>query len=410
MRICKQITGTIALLTAIAGCDSTVGLDPTPPSFTKLLVPGACKATENLQMVDLSVLMLNGPDPILPNTRILRETKPVGETITRDAFTFTPVAGVNDTGETNAFARAEMSGRTAGVDLRADDVYFEYTGGEERKNDKRLVVILMDHSGSLKGEDPYVATRPIDVQQATDRNDQRISFFQQLVRSFPDDWFVSLVSFNESFPNFDPTFASPTRNHQVIQDGFQILGRDETGLTPLADTLDQTITRIIDNDVASDLNPVVILFTDGVEEGDNSAKSIEEVTSRYAGHPKGKIPVIVLQLQPPPNSRFPRGRDASLVDLACRTGGEHIFIENANELTGSQELPTMVRTRIVGTWKVPTQTTLARQEHAPDNYFVSTELTVTLGTVVGKKVSRPFRIAQPETVEGDDTRLWFQKK
>ena len=154
----------------------------------------------------------------------------------------------------------------------------------------------------------------------------------------------------------------------------------------------------------------VILFTDGVEDGDASATNLEAVTERYANHAGGPVPVIVMQLQPPiptgGSPGFARGRDLGLVNLACRTGGEHLFIEAPAEFTESQNLQAIVRNRIVGTWRLRTETTMNRAAFPPDNYFLSTELTVTLG---GRSRSQALSRGSSGR-DFDDTRLWFQKQ
>lgn len=250
----------------LAGCDSTVGLDPTRPTFTRLLVPGACEVSDDLQMIDISVMMLDGTTALLPDDRLQREFQPVSELLSHEDFAFARTADSTLDVPEVGIALGENSGMQQGVDLRTLSLQFEYSGGEERQQDRRLVVLLMDHSGSLIGEDPF--TQMINTANATDREDQRIAFFQQLVNNLPREYLVSLVSFKGSFVNITEQFSTPQPNRENIADGIGELQFDEGGLTPLADALDQSLTRIIDSEGNRDLNPVVILFTDGVESGD----------------------------------------------------------------------------------------------------------------------------------------------
>ena len=67
----------------------------------------------------------------------------------------------------------------------------------------------------------------------------------------------------------------------------------------------------------ADLSPVIVLFTDGVEGGDASRKTLDEVADRYAAHDP-PVPVIVLELRPKPETAFRRTRDPGLVDDARR--------------------------------------------------------------------------------------------
>ena len=39
------LSGLVTLAALLSACDSTVGLDPTRPTFTKVLVPGVCPLT-----------------------------------------------------------------------------------------------------------------------------------------------------------------------------------------------------------------------------------------------------------------------------------------------------------------------------------------------------------------------------
>ncbi len=392
----------------LAGCDSTVGLDPTRPTFTRLLVPGACEVSDDLQMIDISVMMLDGTTALLPDDRLQREFQPVSELLSHEDFAFARTADSTLDVPEVGIALGENSGMQQGVDLRTLSLQFEYSGGEERQQDRRLVVLLMDHSGSLIGEDPF--TQMINTANATDREDQRIAFFQQLVNNLPREYLVSLVSFKGSFVNITEQFSTPQPNRENIADGIGELQFDEGGLTPLADALDQSLTRIIDSEGNRDLNPVVILFTDGVESGDTSATNLQAVTERYASRAGGPVPVIVMQLQPPiptdGSPGFTRGRNPDLVNLACRTGGEYLFIEAPAEFTESQNLQSIVRNRIVGTWRLRTETTMNRAAFPPDNYFLSTELTVTLG---GRSRSQALSRGSSGR-DFDDTRLWFNKQ
>ncbi|MCA9560865.1 MAG: VWA domain-containing protein [Myxococcales bacterium] len=404
----RILAATAVAAASLSGCDSTVGLDPTRPTFTRLLVPGACKVSDDLQMIDISVMMLDGTTALLPDDRLQREFEPISQLLSHEDFRFARTADSTlDTAEV-AVALGEDSGMQQGVDLRTLSLEFDYSGGADRQQDRRLVVLLMDHSGSLVGEDPF--TQMITPGNATDREDQRIAFFQQLVNNLPREYLVSLVSFKGSFVNITAEYSTPQPNRENIAEGIGELQFDESGRTPLADALDQTLTRIIDSQGNRDLNPVVILFTDGVEDGDASATNLEAVTERYANHAGGPVPVIVMQLQPPiptgGSPGFARGRDLGLVNLACRTGGEHLFIEAPAEFTESQNLQAIVRNRIVGTWRLRTETTMNRAAFPPDNYFLSTELTVTLG---GRSRSQALSRGSSGR-DFDDTRLWFNKQ
>lgn len=390
----------LAALALVAGCDSTVGLDPTRPTFTKAVVPGACAATDNLQSVDISLLLLDGTDAILPDDRLSREIRPVSELLTRDSFTFSKLDTAAAEFTEPAFAEGENSGESSPVNIQAEAVKFLFTGGAERKDDDKLVVFILDHSGSLIGENPR--TGMIDVTTATDRADSRISFFVQLLGSLPSSWYVSLVSFS-ALTQITEEFSTPTRNRDLIRDGLTQLQTQEGGTSALADSIEKAYRQIIASPQNADLNPIIVLFTDGTEEGDVSTNSLADAKAKLLAHDP-PVPVIVLELQPPVISGLPRGRNPELVNLACETGGEYVFLERADKFTDStSNLQSAVRNRLVGVWRVTTETSLGRLPD--DNYLMSTELGVTLGTN-----NRSVRLAKARNGNDfNDTRLWFTK-
>ena len=154
---------TIALVLTTTACDSTVGLDPTRPTFTKVLVPGVCPTNGNsaLSRVDLSVVLLHGGEALVPDSRIAREFRTVGELLSIDRFRFNKVPQDEGTGlaEPATVVRDDGSAMKRGVQLAAVDLDFAYPGSADRKRDPRLVVLVMDHSGSLSGLDP-ITGRP----------------------------------------------------------------------------------------------------------------------------------------------------------------------------------------------------------------------------------------------------------
>jgi len=405
--------GTGLLVASMAvGCDSTVGLDATRSTLNDLLVPGACRVQglNDLSEIDVSVVLVGEQDAIIPETKIQRETLPVGDLLGRSSFEWKRIVdGVDVGGSEPGVAQGVASGVTGGVDLQVKDVHFRYNGGEERRNDDRLVMLIIDSSGSLRGRDPR--TGDVDDNKASDPGDQRFAFFRQLLGSIPRNYYVSLVSFAGQIPNIDAGDnndgpAIPTRNRDIIEQAITDIERAEEGATPLARALRDTKSSILD--VNNDLNPVVILLTDGVEEGDPTDDADRSgLKAAIDSYEAAKIPVIVLQVQPPIAAGTPRTRDPLLVDLACRTGGEYLFLERPEEFTASaSQVPVIVRNRLVGSWVVRTQTTLSNPAFGADSYFLSAELSVTLG---GE--TEPERLARANDQQLDylDTRLWFVK-
>ena len=396
-----------ALLTA---CDATVGLDTTRSTFTDLLVPGACRLNDDLSVTRISAMMLlDGREAILPTDKLRRQPMPVGDLINAGDFGFNlPQSRPIET-DKEAIVERASGAPTEGVGLQINEVGYHWSGGEERSRDGRLVVFLMDSSSSLIGEN--ARTSDLKLELATDLADERITFFRELLGMLPEEDWVSLLWFNGSFPTLHDdresgiSYSRPTRNRDVINDGLTELSLKETGTTPLAAGLDLTMKSLIDEN--RDLNSVVIMFTDGVEERDASTDvTIEQVTELYEQHDP-PIPVIVLELQPDEATGFHTGRSRELVELACRTGGEYLFLEKASNFSGAKRLP-IVRNRITGTWWLTVTTTLGGSDFGPDEYLLSSELSLTLD---GKSRAAPLvRSREDErSEEFRDTRLWFYK-
>jgi hypothetical protein len=409
----------------LSACDSTVGLDSTKLSFSGLLVPGVCKDQDDLQFADMSVMLLDSQDALLPDSRIRGQTGRVGDVLTEQNFEFVPPTGVNPSELQNKEAIAESDPEAADhvrlpLGLHPESLKFLWNGGEDRKDDDRLIILLMDQSGSIIGQDPN--TGNVDTSRASDLDDARILFMRELINDLPEHDFVSLVWFNGTFPTFDPQYASPARNRSVTDAGLGVLSRGQDGGTPLVAALDQTMDRIVDFQDNADLNPVVVLFTDGTEAGDTTpnGKTLDDVIAKYATHKRkvgdetvdAPVPVIVMHLQVPaaaaqPPTSFHRGRDPKLAELACATGGEYLFLRDANEFTANPDLSTVVRNRLRGVWRLRVQTELAKPDFASGTgYLLTGELSATLGKNTN---SFPFELSTDQT-GGQDTRLWLYKK
>ena len=426
------ILGTVAVT---LGCDSTVGLDPTRRSFTKLLVAGGCaqEGSENLSFVDLNVLVMAATDvgqvQLLPNERLAREPKSIGDTLTPQSFQFVPpnIDGAESADRGVAEPEAP-GGARVGIDLQPQNLEFVWNGGEARKDDDRLVVLLLDNSGSLEGLDPR--TGAFAPAAASDEKEQHITWFQDFVLSeaLPAEstWF-SLVSFQNRLPELTDAFAVPTRNRDVLhnpdvanpepegENGLAKIGRKEGGQTPLASALDRTYEAVIKAN--PDLNPVIVLFTDGVEESDDPDKNIGDVSTvgldavvpKLAGHTFDgavtPVPVIVMHLQPSVGSGYRRGRDKRLAELACKTGGAYLFLERADDFQTNDDLQPMVRSLVTGHWRLTAQTTLDNAAIPSGPVLVSAELGLELGGVTR---SVPM-VLNRESSSVRDGRLWYFK-
>ena len=411
----RALLGLAAL--AAVSCDQTVDLDFTRLSFTDLYVSGACSATPDLGEIELSFVLRNGVDSsvgeegqLLPQSKIAQETKPVGELLgTNNIFFSLPQTAQVEVGTVDdpAYGEGEESGFREGVGLQVDEVRFDYNGGITRLNDRRLLVLLLDQSGTLIGRDPANPQVPPNTALASDRKDERITFLRQLVKSLPADVPVSLIPFNGSFADVEN--ANPTTDRSKLDLNLADLARGEDGKTPLNDALDRGFS--LSDQVSNDYVPSIVLFTDGLEDGDNSGDGspafFQQLTAQYA---EAGFPVTVLHLQPPVGvAEEWRGRSPELAALACATGGQYIFLERADvfsESTSSSRLEQILRSRLTGTWRIRARSTLNNPNFSSgQGVFLSTEFGVSLGESV--RFDSLYR-----SLDGDlrDNRLWIYKQ
>ena len=384
----------ILVLATLVGCIADPTKDPQPEAVvvTDLLVPGACPVTDDLSVIEVSAVVVGEEDAIGPQS-------------TPPSFEFTRLA------EDPA---GSLPGRLTGLDvfdvgLTVESAEFRPSGGADRRDDSRLVLLMVDSSGSLRGRD--VVTEEVDDGKASDKDDQRFAFLKRFIGDLPREHFISLISFNNEIPSIDPGDSNdgpavPTRNRDIIEQGLDDLEQAEEGATPLARALVDGKASIIDSN--TDLNPMVILLTDGIEGGDPTDDAQRSrLRAAINSYEAAQIPVIVLQLQPPEAAGTPRGRDPLLVELACRTGGEHFFVEEPEEFTAAESLlSSMLMYRLAGAWILRTRVDMGGASLRSGSYFLST----VLGVNFGDGWSTEHLAAPRDPLLGFlDTRLWLTK-
>lgn len=396
-----------AALFLSSGCDSTVGLDLQANNFREVIVPGACEQTDDLSNVSLSVLLLGGDGQLYPDSRLSGAQGTVGSRLSAERFTFDKAPADAGNNFAEPAAGTGPDGEEQGVGLLPVSLDYEYSGGIERRAETKLVVLMMDKSGSLIGRDPF--TGDVDVSKASDQSQQRLAFFSGLLQNLPENYRVSLVPFSGDFPQITDEYSTPTPNRDVILDGLTVATRasEASGLTPLARSLDSVYSRIIQPNLQG-MNPVVVVFTDGLE-GIDMVADLQAQATRYAGGglAGASVPIIIVHLQPPPtvDARL-RGRDPALADLACQTGGEYIFLERADEFTTTSYLQPAVLNRIDGAWKLGVDTTLNGSAFEPGPWLLSTQLEVVLASE-----ARSFALQRARQRDDlRDSRLWFFKE
>ena len=425
----RLLAGVAALGLLATACDSTVGLDPTQPTFTKLLVPGVCPINEDLSQVGLSVMLLDGRSALVPDSRVAREIGRLGELLSIQNFSFNKAPQDEGTmiNDPAVVVSDDGSATKTGITFAPVNLEFAYPGSEARKDQEKLVVLVMDHSGSLSGLDPQTG-RPAN-ELRSDYRDERISFFDQFVGGLPNDYWVSLVKMNDRGGNIaqcevaeacgmpERVCSDPTKNRDPVKCGLRSLQFNEQGLTPLNETLKRAMDAIIRPNVdpsrtSKPLNPVVVVFSDGTEDGDPSGELFGEngagpiYKTGIAGQP---VPIIFVHLSAPRTSRFfiePSGRSQEFQRLACETGGEYIFLENASEFLDNSDLQSSVLNRIEGVWRLLTDTSLSYDQFDSGGYLMSTSLTVSLG---GKQRTRALQRNVEAGNTSGDTRVWMVK-
>jgi hypothetical protein len=155
------------------------------------------------------------------------------------------------------------------------------------------------------------------------------------------------------------------------------------------------------------LRPVVVLYTDGIEDGDTSgaSESLSDIATLYRD---AGIPVHVVHLNLP--FTFPeedRMRDIELGELACQTRGDYLFLQSNEAFSLNQNLTPILTNRIDGRWKLTVQSTFNNVDQFPSEqgYLFNTALRVTLG-----EDTRAYSVAKPADGKlAKDNRVWIYK-
>lgn len=412
-------------------CDNTVALDTTLPQLTDVYVSGVCPTGANggVDEFELSLVLLNQgnlgteSDNLLPESRVKKQRQNVGEffenTAIDNLISFNKPARANMDAPnitTNSYIQDAVDGGPGvGSALKPRRISFEYTG--EGVDDERdhLVLMLLDQSGSLVGKIPNM---PPDPTKATDFTNQRITFFKQFVQNLPENYAISLITFNDRFTDYiskndiinNPDSTSqPLLNRDVIEDELDSLtsAMRREGGTPLKEVMKDALSFV--NEYKNDYRISILLFTDGLDDlGDTSPSSDVDILNLGQEFAQAKVPVHVLDLQPPPtvDPQF-RGRDIELSQLSCLTGGDYLFVKSASDFTNSKRLSPILRNRIVGRWILKTDTDLNDNQIAPADaeYLLSTDLKVNVGSV---SVVDSLTLSSASSGQSDN-RIWFYK-
>ena len=410
----------------VAACDSTVWLDDTLPSLTAVYASGACK-TSNSE-IDISVVLVNQGDStssnILPTTRVAKEgATPVEELIDSGSFIFNPPPIMEakvqqqllDDGD--AYGESEtglMTGDPSTVQLSPKNVSFEWASSDPSAGRIPLFILLMDQSHSVLG------LSRSEQRFGSDIGHQRITFFKSLINNLSDDFEVAMLTFSgftTDYGSDSSVVNKPTRNRELVANALEELkfSNKYQARTPLSQALNDA-KKLIEEQPADTYDPVIVVFTDGVEDGDNtmSGSNIEELASFFV---QRHVPVHTVQLKAKQDTAPASGDlDAeaerpkpleAMSALACQTGGDFYYIRNAEDFTTNNDLGPMLRNRLTGRWSLKVNTDMfeAVQGDAP-GVMLTTELEATLAGEVER-----FNAAQ--TIESitstvkTDNRIWI---
>jgi hypothetical protein len=301
------------------------------------------------------------------------------------------------------------AGRRLGARLTAVELKYVAAGGDARAAAPLQVILLLDHSGSLRGQpDPQFAPNP---SRASDLRSAHLELFAQVVRTqrLADATAFSLVWFHGRRVFVTPEFgaASTDRTRLVCpedaapcradpaRDGLARLAVGQAGGTPLTDALDTTFDGVVAPALAAGRNPVVVLFTDGVENGDTSAvpERLPLVVGRYV---EAAVPLAVVHLEPAASSADPRGPAPEFNALACATGGQYLYVARPEDF-GAQDLRSRLLGALFGAWQARVTLDLAGAP-APGAALLTTRLSVANGpTALETTLAEPALPGAPDT-------------
>lgn len=400
-------------------CDSTIWLDTTLPSLTGVYLSGACQTGPN--ELDVSMVLVNSGQNtslnILPTTRVAKvKSKTVFELMKSkpsdfnsasfdfnksDYMTNLEMLQQLEPSDGVAFIEGEDGSDESGrpQPLSVETINLEYRWASkvldqlqlEKSEEIRsvsgdptvlavrasnelagvykervpLLILLLDQSRSILGLGRSLPEDDDFQMYATDSGSERLTFFSSLIKNLDDRFEVSMMWFSETLSTYNSDISNVYRpvtkeNRQFLYDEINNLNMSGSfkSRTPLRQALTDAKSLIenLDND---QYDPVVVVFTDGTENGDNSSESAlshEELSQFFV---ERHVPVHTIQLR----AKINPGRDPAeeemrpvplweMSELACQTGGEFFYLENASQFTYNDALEPILRNRLTGRWSL----------------------------------------------------------
>ena len=453
----------LSALITTTSCDSTVWLDTTLPSLTGVYVSGACRVRDeegNLSPdeLDLSVVLVNQGDQtalnILPTTRVAKaQARQIYELMGCD----TPWAPVveclmqpKDFSSSNfefiqstemkqlvdqqviedGKAYVEAYGEVASGDLKytspetveLSPVSLEYQWSSqlpaEAEDRVPLLIVLLDQSTTNIGLGDLSNAR-----LASDGRYQHQNFFKVLIDNLDKSHEVSLIDYAGSISSFgtDNGLYLPTINREIIKEELDRLSnsqshRDETPLKLALYDAKRLIEQVRGNKA---YDPVVVIYTDGIENEDSSPDTIPSISETGAWFAEENIPVHTIQLRSRVDAGLVDGEGerrraplTELSELACLTGGDFFYLRDADQFGSNDTLEPMLRNRLIGRWSLKVRSadlfSTMGQSDAP-GFMLTSQLKASLANQVrifDLRLDEKFNSQDGTTVKVNQ-RLWL---
>lgn len=413
----------------------------TPEINLETYISGACQTGPD--ELDVSILLVNqeisSASNILPKTvsALMSDFNHSNFEFTKsDYMTGLESTGQLETSEGTAFIEGQDGSEEASgpKPITAETISLEYRWSskvldelqrEEASIDAAyeeripLLILLMDQSRSLLGLDRSLPEDPDFMRYATDARSERLTFFRELVGNLDERFAVSMMWFSETLSTYNTDLSSvfrPVESRDLVRDEIDRLqeSRNYKAGTPLRQALTdaKSLIETLDNDL---YDPVILVFTDGTESGDSSAASAlphEELSQFFV---ERHVPVHTIQLRAPINPDLDPAEEEmrpiplwEMSALACQTGGEFYYLENAAQFTYNNTLEPIVRNRLTGRWSLKVSASpfsSAVNELGTPGVKMSSQVEVTLANDTEVYESRVF-----EQTDSDGQSLEVDKR
>ena len=405
--------------------------------LSRVYLTGACKVGN--YRLELSVILANQPQGsnlapnIIPTSRLVNmEQTSVSELINSGSFTFNPPPIMQrkienaELEDAPAYVETEdglTTGNPYSISLSPVRVEYQWASKDPEAGRIPLLILLMDQSNSVLGLSRSMQT------YGSDYTNHRIDFFKGLIKFLEPSFSVAMITFSDTSSSYDDELSqlnTPVINRDLINSELENLRFSNTYQpgTPLNQALADTKSMIKSLE-PNTYDPVVVVFTDGLEGKDNSvdAPAFDDLASFFINE---RIPVHTIQLQAKqddagdPEEEIKRPQPlVNMSELACATGGDFYFLRSADEFSNNYDLLHMLRNRLSGRWSLLADTDFSGifEPSPTSGLMLTTQVEVTLSGEFER-----FNAAQTDLssldyyydsygdVKTTDNRLWILNK